>query len=128
VSTTPLWPQANGEVERCNRTILKSLRIAHENGQNLGRELRKLLVAYRSTPHSSTGVAPFTLLFGREMKTKFPALSQEFDSTVFERAAENDAASKIVNKEMLDRKCSLSEVQVGGYSFSQKGEKGETGC
>ena len=28
VSTTPLWPQANGLVERINRSILKVLKIA----------------------------------------------------------------------------------------------------
>ena len=27
-STTPLWPRANGEVERQNRSLLKSLKIA----------------------------------------------------------------------------------------------------
>ena len=28
LSTTPLWPSANGEVERQNRSILKSLKVA----------------------------------------------------------------------------------------------------
>ena len=28
LNTTPLWPQANGEIERQNRSILKRLRIA----------------------------------------------------------------------------------------------------
>lgn len=28
--TTPYWPQANGEVERMNNTILKRLRISQE--------------------------------------------------------------------------------------------------
>ena len=102
VSTTPLWPQGNGEVERCNRTLLKVLRIAYENNQNLGRELRKFLLAYRSTPHSSTGVAPFTLLCGREMKTKLPALDIEPDLTVHDRARDTDALSKHKNKLQFD--------------------------
>jgi len=117
VSTTPLWPQANREEERYNRTTLKSAKIAHENGQNLGRKLRKLLIA---TPYSSAGFAPFTLLFGQEMKTKFPTLNLEFESTVFERAAEKDAASKTANKKLLDRKCSSCEVQVGDQVVVRK--------
>ena len=31
VSTTPVWAQANGLVERANQGLLKSLRIAHAN-------------------------------------------------------------------------------------------------
>ena len=29
----PLWPQANGEVERLNRTLLKSLKVAEADGK-----------------------------------------------------------------------------------------------
>ena len=72
-------PQANGEVERVNRTLVKVLKIAHSNKLDLGVELRKFLVAYRSTPHASTGVAPYTLLFNREMRTKLPGLEVEVD-------------------------------------------------
>ena len=37
-NTTPLWPQANGEVERQNRTLLKILKIAHaEENKSLRR-------------------------------------------------------------------------------------------
>ena len=32
--TTPLWPRANGEVERQNRTLLKAIRAAHAEGKN----------------------------------------------------------------------------------------------
>ena len=48
--TTPLWPQANGEVERQNRSLLKSLQIAHVEGKNWKTELLVWLMAYRSTP------------------------------------------------------------------------------
>ena len=32
--TTPLWPQATGDIERENRTILKRLRIAQAEGRD----------------------------------------------------------------------------------------------
>nr|XP_039266286.1 uncharacterized protein K02A2.6-like [Styela clava] len=44
-STTPLWPQANGEVE-----------TAQVEGKDWKSELNKFLLAYRSTPHTATGV------------------------------------------------------------------------
>ena len=32
--TTPLWPRANGEVERQNTTLLNAIRAAHKEGKN----------------------------------------------------------------------------------------------
>ena len=45
--TTPLWPQANGEVERQNRSLLKCLQIAQVEGKDWSTELSKSLMAYR---------------------------------------------------------------------------------
>jgi len=54
----PLWPQGNGEVELQNRTLLKALKIAQVEGKRWKDELKKLLLAYRTTPHSTTGMTP----------------------------------------------------------------------
>ena len=70
--TTPLWPQANREIERQNRSILKRLRIAQAEGKNLKSEVDRFLMMYRSTPHSITGVASAELLYGRTYCTKLP--------------------------------------------------------
>ena len=47
----PLRPQPNGEVERQNRTLLKSLKVAEAEGKKWKDELDKFLLAYRTTPH-----------------------------------------------------------------------------
>ena len=73
--TTPLWPRANGEVERQNRTLLKAIRAAHLEGKNWREELNKFLLAYRSTSHSTTGKSPAELLFRRVLNTEMPELS-----------------------------------------------------
>ena len=57
-TTPPMWPRANGEVERQNRTLLKAIRTAHAQGSNWKEDLKPFLLAYRTTPHSTTGVAP----------------------------------------------------------------------
>ena len=69
---TPKWPQANGEVERQNRSINKRLEIAHAEGRDWREELTTYLASYRSTPHATTGVSPARLMFGREVRTKLP--------------------------------------------------------
>jgi hypothetical protein len=126
VSTTPLWPQANGAVERVNRTLLKVLRIAHTNRLNLDTELRKFLVSYRSTPHSSTGFAPFTLLFGRDMHTKLPSfIDQDVDDSIHDKAAENDTLAKFKNQQTANdtRHAIESDIKVGDKVFLNE-EKG----
>ena len=55
LTSPPLWPQANGHVERQNRTLLKTLKVAHVEGKNWREELQKFLLAYRTTPQTSTG-------------------------------------------------------------------------
>ena len=61
--TIPLRPHC-GEVERQNKSLLKKMKIAQAEGKEWEKELRKYLVAYRSTPHTTTGVSPAELLFG----------------------------------------------------------------
>ncbi len=76
--TTPLWPQANGEVERQNRSLLKAMRAAQAEGNNWRNELHRFLMAYRSTPQSTTGATPFLIMFGgREMRSKLPEIRHE---------------------------------------------------
>ncbi|XP_052779408.1 uncharacterized protein K02A2.6-like [Mya arenaria] len=72
--TTPLHPSANGKVERQNRTLLKRIKIANAEGKNWKIEIRKFLLAYRTTPHSTTGVPPSELMFNRKIRTKLPEI------------------------------------------------------
>ena len=96
--TTPLWPQANGEIDRHNRSILKRLRIPQAEGRNgkLKSEMDNFLMMYRSTPHSTTGVSPTELLFRRRIRTKLPHL-QEFsiEDEVRDRNSERKEKGKV---------------------------------
>ena len=93
--TTPLWPQANGEMERQNKSLLKRMKIAQAEGKEWKKEIRKYLVAYRSTPHTTTGVSPAELLFGRNMRTKLPELKGEStESEMGDRDGEMTAKAK----------------------------------
>ena len=73
--TAPLWPRANGEVERQNRSLLKAMRAAHAEKRDWRLELNRYLPAYRSTPHVTTGQSPAELLFGRELSTMLPEVA-----------------------------------------------------
>ncbi len=48
------------------------MRAAKAVGKDWRKEIKHFLIAYRSTPHSVTGVRPAELLNGRLMHTKLP--------------------------------------------------------
>ena len=110
VTSTPLWPQGNGEVQRQNRTLLKSIRIAYAAGKDWKKELNKLLMAYRSTPHTTTGVSPSKLLFGSEIRTKVPCLEQVAGRN--DDVVEKDTLMKRKGKVYADRKRRATDKEI----------------
>ncbi|KAK2552072.1 Uncharacterized protein P5673_026817 [Acropora cervicornis] len=97
---TPLWPRANGQVERFMRTIKKSVAAAKADGKPWKTELFQLLRNYRSTPHSSTGIAPATALFNRPMRNELPEVPQPIDNST--DIAQGDHQPKIKMKAYAD--------------------------
>lgn len=71
---TPLWPQANGEVERFVKTLKKAVKAAKAVGKNWRKEINIFLMSYRNTPHTTTGVAPSMLMFKRVSRNKLPSV------------------------------------------------------
>ena len=61
-------------VERLNRSILQMLRTYVTKECDWERYLPLIMYAYRTTPHSSTQLSPFKLMFGRHAQfNSFPA-------------------------------------------------------
>ena len=105
--TAPLWPRDNGEVERQNRSPLKSMRAAHAEGKNWREELNKFLLGYRSTPHSTTRKSPAELLFRRKLTTKMPELVnvEEEEVEVSDQAVrDRDTQRNQFNKDYVDKR------------------------
>ena len=71
--TTAYHPEGDGMVEQFNRTLLQLLRTYTETQEEWERYLPFVLFAYRTAVHSSTGVSPFELIFGRSpVQNPFP--------------------------------------------------------
>ena len=70
---TPYHPIANGEVERFNRSLKKCIQTAISEGMDWRVVLQNFLLNYRTTPHSTTGVSPADLFFGRRIRDKLPS-------------------------------------------------------
>ena len=103
VTSPPLWPQANGEVERQNRTLLKALKVAAVEKKDWRVELNKFLLAFRSTPHASTGRTPAFLMFGRELRSKLPELRRD-KSVLDEEVRDRDWQKKLQAKAYADNR------------------------
>jgi hypothetical protein len=59
---TPYWPRANGEVERFMRCLNKLFRTIKVEKKIIKVELQSFLRNNRSTPHSTSGPSPASLL------------------------------------------------------------------
>ena len=71
--TTPYRPQANGQNERTNRTIIELLRTTQATHDDWYKRIGSTCFAYNSTPHATTNFAPFYLMFGCEPITDIDA-------------------------------------------------------
>ena len=70
---TPLWPEANGQAESFMKCLGKIVRTAYIENRDWKKALNSFLMAYRATPHPSTGVSPANVLYpGRRFKTLLP--------------------------------------------------------
>ena len=67
--TTAYHPQGDGMVERFNRSLLQLLHCYTQQEEDWEQYLPLVLYAYCTAPHSSTGISPFKLMFGRPPKS-----------------------------------------------------------
>lgn len=67
VTSTPRYPQANGQAESSNKVIINGIkrRLKAKKGRWV-EELPKVLWANRTTPRGATGRTPFSLVYGCE--------------------------------------------------------------
>ena len=73
IKSTVHSPNLNGQAERMVQTSKNG--VNHFEGvMNIQRKLDQFLMHYRVTPHSTTGVSPAEMMFGRKIRTKFDLL------------------------------------------------------
>lgn len=89
VKTAPYHPASNGQAERYVQTFKSSLKKMSERSGDQDRNLQLFLLTYRMTPHETTGESPYSMMFGRPMRTRlsqmvetpYKKVQQSSDST-----------------------------------------------
>ena len=115
INTPPYWPQANGEVENMNKSLVKRLKIAHSNNKNYKEEIEDFILMYNVTPHGTTGAAPSELMFNRVIRDKIPTIDDVTNEMWDSAARDMDIINKQKGKEKGDTKrhAKDSEINVG---------------
>ena len=125
-------PQTDGLVEQFNRTLKQMLaKIVKKGGHDWDELLGPVLLAYRATPHASSGMSPFYLLYGRDPQlpsqlefqlpvARYPVMETEYDQELARElkqahnvAKQNIGKKQKEQKKYYDQRSKEIELQVG---------------
>ena len=99
---TPLHPESNGQCEVFMKNMNKIVKNARNGNRSWRQELNSFLRNYRTTPHSSTGVAPNDLIFRHSNSSKLPKWSEtsnnEYKRLILKALNKNNKANLIMKK------------------------------
>ena len=97
----PFHPQANGQAEVANRSLLKIIKTWLEGGKGIWPdELPGVLWAYRTTVRTPTGETPFKLAYGSEVV--IPAEVHMASHRVKEYQVEENEVQLRLNLDLID--------------------------
>ena len=66
--TSAYNPAANSKVERMNQSLIRSMKLITEKQSDWAEYVTPVLMSYRASVTSSTGVSPYYAIYGREMQ------------------------------------------------------------
>ena len=127
-STTVYHPQGNGQTERFNKTLCGLIKsLDHAQRKNWPEWLPHVVFIYNSTPHRVTGLAPYTMMYGREPKIPLDHLlgnlQNDWDEDfVSQQASMMDKVWKVAqhrNEQALDKDkaCHDKRVEVSHWKL-----------
>ncbi|XDV38013.1 hypothetical protein PO909_007505 [Leuciscus waleckii] len=98
-TSSPGFPQSNGQAERAVQTIKNLLKKA----QDTNRDPYIALLEYRNTPLNGIGLSPAQLLMGRRLKSKIPVSKKLLMPKVFRQVRNRLSHRQVKQKQYFDR-------------------------
>ncbi|GFY86848.1 hypothetical protein Acr_05g0004870 [Actinidia rufa] len=112
--SSPGHPQANGQVEVTNRTILRNLKARLERSKSeWAEDLPSILWAYHTTSRIPTGETPYSMVFGTESVIPVEIGMPSFRMLYFDKNG-NEGELKL-NLDLLDEKRESTELSQAAY-------------
>ncbi|XP_057791001.1 uncharacterized protein LOC131008120 [Salvia miltiorrhiza] len=107
-------PQANGQVELANRTICEGIkkRLTQSKGKWV-EELDTVLWAYRTSPKTATGEAPFTLVYGSNAVIPAEARLESYRITTYD--TEHNAELRRAELDLVEAQRDEARVRAAKY-------------
>ena len=92
---TPYWPQANEEIERFMKPMMKFIQSAYIEQNDWENALQEFLLSYRVTPHFSTQIPPADLMYLLRIRYSLPDVSNDINPKSMQRTSLwNDSLAK----------------------------------
>ena len=94
ITSAPYHPATNGLAERAVQTVKRGLKVTQGSMKT---RIAKILMAYRSTPQSTTGMSLAQLLMGRSIRTRLdlllPNTSEKVENRQLQQKVQHDKLS-----------------------------------
>ena len=84
IRTAPYHPECNGMIERMHGTLNSMLTKATSEGLDWVKQLPFALFAMRSAPNRDTGLSPFQLVYGRQVRSPLDVLYEGWVDVEYE--------------------------------------------
>ena len=116
ITVSPYCPSSNGLAERAVQTFKQAMvKISHGSVRE---KVYRFLTKYRNTPHSTTGVTPAELVFGRKTRTHLDLLHPCLQKHVHDQ---QQSQKRHYDKTAADRDISVEDnVFVRNYTSNNK--------